>query len=99
MQTVDFGTALLAAEKGKRIARKDWNGKGMYVYRQVPCEIHKDFIPNMQSLPEFVKDDLIKRDLNICFNNQYSIVYPDSQIFGWVASPSDISAKDWVILD
>lgn len=108
-----FGLAIEALKKGKRIARKGWNGKGMFIYMLAPATIHADVIPAMQSFPESVKNELTSRyelDMSastngpslfgtINFKNQIAMVYPDNTIYGWVASPSDILEDDWVILE
>ena len=39
--TVDFGEALKALKAGKKVARKGWNGKGIFVMLQVPDEHSK----------------------------------------------------------
>ena len=38
---MDFGSALFLLKMGKRVARKGWNGKGMWILMQVPCELSK----------------------------------------------------------
>lgn len=110
---LSFGLAIEALKQGKRIARKGWNGKGMFIFMQVPATIHADIIPIMTFLPDTVKDELISRyelDMrtstvapalfgSINYKNQIAIVYPDNNIYGWVASPSDILEEDWIILD
>ncbi len=32
MKTVDFGEAIKALKQGKKVTRKGWNGKGMFLY-------------------------------------------------------------------
>lgn len=104
---VKFGEAVEALKQGKRIAREGWNGKGMFIFMQVPAKIGWEIIPKMQSLPESVKKEFDKRfdntpidgDLDIKYKNQIAMVYPDNTIYGWVASPSDILEEDWLILD
>lgn len=102
---VDYGLKL-----GKRIARRGWNGKGMFIFMQVPAEISSDIVPHMQSLPQPIKDEFklrqeqsssenLKEHLSIRYKNQIAMVYPDNTIYGWVASPSDVLEEDWVILD
>lgn len=93
-----FGQAIEALNEGKRIAREGWNGKGMFVFRQVPSEIREEIIPNMQSLPQSVKDEFARRGGSIRYQNQMAIVYPDSTIYGWNPSPSDVLAEDWCVL-
>lgn len=98
-QNQNFGQAIEALKQGKRVARQEWNGKGMFIFMQIPSEIKKEVIPNMQSLPQSVKDEFAKRGGDIRYKNQLAMVYPDSTIYGWVASPSDVLEDDWCILD
>lgn len=94
-----FGQAIEALKQGKRVSRKGWNGKGMFIFQQVPSEINEDVVPKMQSLPQHVKDEFAKRGGGIRYKNQLAMVYPDNTIYGWVASPSDVLENDWCILD
>ena len=98
-EQLNFGQAIEALKQGKRVAREGWNGKGLFVFMQVPSEIGFDIIPKMQSLPEFVKLEFGKRGGAISYQNQLAIVYPNNQINGWSPSSSDALAEDWVILD
>jgi len=99
MNLVNFGQAIEALKEGKRVARQGWNGKGMFIFQQVPSEINEEIVPKMQSLPQTVKDEFVKRGGNIRYKNQLAMVYPDNTIYGWVASPSDVLEEDWCILD
>lgn len=94
-----FGHAIYALREGKRIQREGWNGKGLFVFMQVPATIEADIIPKMQSLPQSVKDEFTKRGGSITYQNQMAIVYPDNSIHGWIPSASDTLAEDWSILD
>lgn len=109
-----FGEAIQALHEGKRVAREGWNGKGMFIFKQVPSQIPFSVIPGMQSLPQSVKDEFIRRfdsipepsmatenhpHESIRYKNQLAMVYPDNNIYGWVASPSDVLENDWCILD
>ena len=94
-----FGLAILALQDGKRVSRQGWNGKGMFIFQQVPSEIPETTVPHMQSLPQSVKDEFIKRGGDIRYKNQLAMVYPDNTICGWVASPSDVLETDWCVLD
>jgi Protein of unknown function (DUF2829) len=106
----DFGGAVKALEAGKRVARKGWNGKGLFVFMQVPSEIDISIVPKMQSLPQAVKDEFVRRHLTvttaeeedafktITYQNQMAIVYPDNSIHGWAPSASDSLAEDWEVL-
>ena len=53
---MNFGQAIEALKEGKAVQRAGWNGKGLFVIKQVPAVIGADIIPNMQSLPQAAKD-------------------------------------------
>ena len=95
----DFGTAIKFLEAGGAIRRSGWNGKGLFVVKQVPSHIIGDNIPNMQSLPQIAKNILMKRD-NPCINytNQMLIINPDGRADSWVPSSSDVFARDWEVV-
>ncbi len=99
VENLNFGQAIEALKQGKRVARKGWNGKGMFIFQQVPSDVNEMIVPKMQSLPQSVKDEFERRGGDIHYKNQLAIVYPDNTIYGWVASPSDVLEEDWCILD
>jgi hypothetical protein len=94
-----FGEAVEAGKAGKRIAREGWNGKGLFVFVQVPSTIEDSIIPKMQSLPQSVKDEFAKRGGAIHYSNQWGLVDTQNRINGWAPSASDALATDWIILD
>jgi len=106
---LNFGQAIQALNDGKRVSREGWNGKGLFVFKQVPADITLDIVPKMQSLPQSVKDEFLRREQQaielggvtppLKYRNQLAMVYPDNVIYGWVASPSDVLENDWCILD
>ncbi len=99
MENLNFGDALVALKLGKKVARKGWNGKGLFVFMQVPAEIGEFVIPNMQSLPQSVKDEFAKRGGYISYSNQLALVNPNNNINGWSPSTSDALAEDWMIVE
>jgi len=92
-----FGQAVQALHEGKIVSRAGWNGKGMFIFRQVPSEVPVDVIPRMTSLPPAVKAKVLERGMPLRYQNQLAIVYPDNNVYGWVASPSDVLESDWCI--
>jgi len=56
-----IGEAVRAMKDGKIVQRAGWNGKGLFVFMQIPSVISLDIVPNMQSLPEAVKKVFISR--------------------------------------
>lgn len=93
-----IGGAVNALKLGLAVRRKGWNGKGMFVVKQVPSHVGADVIPNMQSLPQSVKDILMNRE-NPCinYNNQLLLVQKSGVADSWTASSSDVLADDWEI--
>lgn len=92
-----FGQAVDALHQGKMVSREGWNGKDLFVFRQVPSEVPEQIIPKMTSLPEAVKTKVVSRNLPLRYQNQLAIVYPDNNVHGWTPSPSDALANDWCI--
>lgn len=95
---LNYGLAVEALKKGLCVTRKGWNGKGLFICKQVPSEIYCNIIPKMSSLPQKAKDILFNRDKSIFYKDQMIIVKPDNTIDSWVASSSDTFAEDWEIV-
>jgi hypothetical protein len=90
-----FGEATKTLKAGGLVQRAGWNGKGMFVFRQVPATIEMDIIPKMTSVPALVKNVFASRGRAIHYNNQMAIVDKDNNISGWNASSQDVMAEDW----
>jgi len=99
MDKLNFGQAVEALKSGKKIQREGWNGKGLFVFKQIPANIGLDIIPKMQSVPQSVKEEMIKRQQHLNYRNQCVIVDSSGNVDNWVPSISDVFAEDWVILD
>lgn len=95
----NFGEALEALKQGKLVAREGWNGKGMFIVKQIPAVIGIEIIPRMTSLPQSVKDVLIERNQPIAYESQMLIINANGRADSWVPSSSDCFAEDWVILE
>lgn len=95
----DFGTAVKLLKAGGAVRRAGWNGKGMFVVKQIPAHITEEIIPNMQSLPQIVKDMIMARQTpHINYTNQMLIIHPDGRADSWVPSSSDVFANDWELV-
>lgn len=93
-----IGWAVNALKLGLAVRRKGWNGKGLFIVKQVPSHIEGDIIPKMQSLPQIAKDILMKRENpHIDYTNQMLIINPDGRADSWVPSSSDVFAEDWEV--
>lgn len=101
--SMNFGKAIEALKAGSAIRRSGWNGKGLFVVKQIPAHITVDSIPNipnMQSLPQSAKNILMNRENpHIDYTNQMLIINPDGRADSWVPSSSDVFAEDWEVVD
>lgn len=98
---LDFGGAIEALKAGKCIAREGWNGKGLFVVKQIPAKIEGLIIDKIQSLPESCKNILKSREgvPHIDYTNQMLIIDPSGRADSWVPSSSDVFAEDWIIVE
>ena len=99
LHLMSFGDAIEILKQGGAIRRKGWNGKGLFVVKQVPAHITEEIIPKMQSLPQSAKNIIMARDNKyIDYTNQMLIINPDGRADSWVPSSSDVFAEDWEIV-
>lgn len=94
-----FGEAIEALKFGLCIRRKGWNGKGMFVVKQVPSHIGNDVIAKMQSLPQSAKEIILKGKGFIDYTCQ-CLIYNENtgRADSWNPSIADVFAEDWEIL-
>lgn len=96
---MSFGNAVEVLKQGGAIRRRGWNGKGLFVIKQVPAHIESDIIPKMQSLPQSAKDLIMKGKGFIDYTSQ-CLIYNENtgRADSWVPSISDVFAEDWEIV-
>jgi hypothetical protein len=83
-----IGQAIEAAKGGRRIARKGWNGKDMYVY-YVPAA---SYPPTTQS----AKDEF--GGAPVPYREYLAMKTSADDIATWAPSCSDTLADDWYIV-
>lgn len=97
---MSFGMAIDALRIGLAIRRKGWNGKGMFVVKQIPAHITEEIIPKMQSLPQSAKDIIMSRENKVIdYTSQMLIINLDGRADSWVPSVSDVFAEDWEVVE
>ena len=103
---MNFGSAIVLLENGSLLTRDSWDNKGVFVCKQIPCDIPDTVVPNMQSLPQAAKDEFAKRFGSdgvifdsISYCDQMIIVDRNNNINSWSPSTSDMFAIDWVIYE
>lgn len=94
---MNFGDAIQIVKEGGMVARSGWNGEGMFVFQRPADTLSKDFIPNVKSLPEQVKEVLIDEEKDIEFTSYLCLFSADKKVVnGWLASQTDMLAEDWI---
>lgn len=96
---MSFGVAIQALKFGLAVRRTGWNGKGLFVVKQIPAHITEEIIPKMQSLPQSAKDLVMKGKKFIDYTSQCLIINENTgKADSWVPSISDVFAEDWEIV-
>ena len=91
-----FGQAIEAMKQGKKVARRGWNGKGMYVWVMPGSTITN--CPN-------ITDPHLKAisDANggtVVFVGSVRMKTATGEVLtGWLASQTDMLSEDWVIVE
>ena len=100
VRSLTFGDAIKLLSKGHALRRSGWNGKNLFVIKQVPAHIESNIIPNMQSLPQSAKDLILNGKGFIDYTSQCLIYNGNTgRADSWVPSISDIFAEDWEVAD
>lgn len=95
-EVMDFGVALMNLKEGRRVARKGWNGKGMYVFLATDVSFHTkadlgEF--NSEHSEECSELNSVEVGDMLVLRTAQGALQP-----GWLASQADMLAEDWVIL-
>ena len=92
---MDFGDAIRALKAGKMVARKGWNGKGMWL-AMTPGST----FPAVHARPGHAakhRADEVGKDGDIVLLPHIDMRAADgSMVIGWLASQTDMLAEDWV---
>ena len=84
---LSFGLAIEAAKKGKRIARRGWNGKNQYVELAERISY------------ENAAHEVINANHEAIGNKALAFVGTSGVQLGWLASQADMLADDWMIVE
>jgi hypothetical protein len=103
MTDLSFGQAIEALNEGKQVQRSGWNGKGMFIFKTFGREIAKEEFLKFKngnsdaiSLAEKLgthKSETVK----IC-DHLDMLAADGSIVVGWLASQTDMQAKDWQVV-
>lgn len=100
VRPLTFGDTVKLLKRGHALRRSGWNGKNLFVIKQVPAHIESDIIPKMQSLPQSAKDLILNGKGFIDYTSQCLIYNGNTgRADSWVPSISDVFADDWEIVE
>jgi hypothetical protein len=91
---MDFGKAIEALKQGKKVARKGWNGKGMYLWLMPATSVKAEWCkePHLKELAEANGGEIEAL-------GTIRMLTADKKILtGWLASQTDILSEDWEIV-
>lgn len=96
---MNFGHAIELMKMGFKVARKGWNGKGMFIY------IQEGSNPYFHQLKPTVQDKLTNchvvdesGKVTICPHIDMKAA-DGSIVIGWLASQTDMLADDWIVVE
>lgn len=84
---LNFGLAIEAVKKGKKISRAGWNGKGQYV-QLATCISYTD-----------PAGAVVNAEHKAIGNQALAFVGTSGVQLGWLASQADMLADDWTIVE
>lgn len=90
---MDFGQAIKQLKEGNKVARKGWNGKGMWLVL-MPSLYLEAGKANARTIKRIGKDTPLD-----C--QPYIMMWTAEQKWqpGWLASQADMLAEDWEVVD
>jgi hypothetical protein len=87
---MNFSHALAALKHGHRVARKGWNGKGMFIYLVAGSR----FAVNRQPL-----SGIYAEGTEIDYRPHIDMKDAEDKCAPWLASQADMLAEDWMIVE
>lgn len=88
--TWGFDVALRRLERGERVTRSGWNGKGMFLFLVRGSQFEVNRPPLLGIYPEGTEID---------YHAHIDMRTATGQIVPWTASQTDLLAKDWHLAD
>lgn len=87
--SLGFGWALAMLKMGKKVRRRGWNGKGMFLTLQQGSSVDGEMMRNKPA-----KEYYTGKKCNICAHIDMKAA-DDTYVVGWAPSQTDMLAEDW----
>lgn len=99
VEGLTFGDALEILKQGKKVTRKGWNGKGMFLWLKPSTVIKSEWCKD-----EFLRNLVDEAGGEILGLGTVCMYTHDSTgrkaiLTGWLASQSDMLSEDWQIVE
>ena len=92
---MNFGEALENLKDGYKVARKGWNGKGMFIYLT-----QERVVPYSKADLETQKAYIAHDKSTVTYRAHINMRATDGSIVvGWLASQTDMLSDDWEIVN
>lgn len=91
---MNFGQAIEALKAGKRVARRGWNGKGMYLWLLAATVVKSEWCreAHLKAVAEANGGEIS------CLGSIRMMTAQKEVLTGWLASQTDMLAEDWKIV-
>lgn len=86
---MNFSAALEEIKDGKRVRRRGWNGKGMFIF----LVNGSNFVVNREPLLS-----ILGEGTEVTYRPHIDMRDAEGKIVPWLASQTDILADDWEII-
>lgn len=96
---MDFGKALEALKQGKKVTRKGWNGKGMFLWLKPAATIKSEWCKDDTELKALVDSnggEMLALGTICMYTHDSS--GRKAILTGWLASQSDMLSEDWELV-
>lgn len=87
---MNFGDALVHLKNGMKVARKGWNGKGMFLFLVPGSTFQVNRPPLLGIYPAGTTID---------YHAHIDMKTADNKVVPWLASQTDMLAEDWERID
>ncbi|MCM1142295.1 MAG: DUF2829 domain-containing protein [Muribaculum sp.] len=93
-EEMSFGQAIAALKMGRKVSRKGWNGKGMFLWLKPAATVKAEWCkdPLLKSLAEKNGGEIDALG-TICMYTAHGAI-----LSGWLASQTDMLSEDWEVV-
>jgi hypothetical protein len=90
MNEMNFGEAIEALKLGKKVCRKGWNGKGMFLYL-----VSAGSYPVKMDAAKSIADE----NGNVNYGPYVALKAANGSVYPWNASQADMLSNDWEVVE